>query len=275
MFLSIDVCKCGTFSSAFPLSRKHNQLIINGESTIDNLRVESIELSDITIQSMNSEQQWDENTLFLANFEDTLDASKFNFNMPITHFRIKRRKTSELLYKLLTELVYTAGANYYIDYTAGSNTEYEYALYPVSNGMEGKPILAIGMGDFVGWQLTDGTTTYVFDLEVESDNVQTILDYKKYENYTEFPVFSFSSRQYDEGSLTTIPYQFNGNKIEFTFENLQQIKAFINNKQPKILKNSKGAVWKVITYDYSEKYMENFEEEPVRISFKWTQVGVG
>jgi len=275
MFLSIHALGHGTYSTALPPKHSYQNVYFYGECTLDNIRAVETEISDGVLQNLNTQQEWDAYTLFLANFENTLDASQFILNMPITHLKLKRRKTNEFVYDTIYEIEYTQPDGSYIDLMPSSGVEYEYALYPLNNGIEGRAVITTGMVEFDGWILTDGTNTYIFDLEVQADEVRTLLDYKKYDNYTGYPVINFGNRQYDEGGLSTIPYSFNGNDFVFDINTLDQIKNFINNKQPKTLKNSKGRSWKVVTYDYTEKYLEEYVDIPVVISFKWTQIGEG
>lgn len=276
MLLSYSVLGDAELNTAIPPKKEYSTIKFSGECILDNIHVQNVELDDQTILNIETEQQWGVNTIFLANFEDTLEAGNLqNSDMPITHWRIYRKKSDEQLYTLLAEIPFDKAVSEYIDYTPGNQIEYEYKVHPVSNGTEGNPIAGISMADFFGWILTDGNTTYTFDMEVETENIQSIIDLKQYENNTQYPAFRFGNRQYDKGVLRTIPGTINGNIIQQTAEDLENLKTFINNKQIKTLKNSKGQVWQVITHDFNYKFMDKTSDQIAIISFAWTQVGAG
>jgi hypothetical protein len=69
-----------------------------------------------------------------------------------------------------------------------------------------------------------------------------------------------------------MPYTWNGNDIDMSFSLLKEIEDFVSDGQTKILKSTKGDIWKVKTSDFDYKYMDNIGEQPYTISFKFKEV---
>lgn len=273
MFLSIHALGVGSVKTAIPPQQSFSSIKLYGSGYFDELHAQKVILTDEQILSINTNQVWGINTLLLANFENELEAGNLkNNDLPITHWRIKRKLPEELLYKLIAEISYSDIESFYIDYTVKNKVEYEYLVYPVSNGIEGNPIGGIGMSEFWGWILSDGETTYNFDLEINSEDIRVIQDMKLFSNFSKYPAFSFGDQEYREGVLTTMPYELNGNKIDVSLNVLENLRSFINNKQTKILKNPKGEIMNVVTSDFSYKYLDQIGEQPYRISFRFTEV---
>jgi len=264
-------------TTAIPPSSSYDKIQFLGESVLDAIQALNIEADTTEIKYIKTAPIWDINTIFLSNFEDTLESGNIqNADKPIGKWHIKRKKDGDQLYTILLEKEFDKSNASYIDKTPNNKIKYDYAVYPVAeDGTEGSPTEGVKFVSFYGWILSDDTTTYTFDIEIVTDPVQTVDDVKEYENFTQFNVVSFGNRQFDRGSLKTIPMTINGSALEQTADYLNILKAFINNKQPKLLKNSKGKSWQVITRNYSEQYMDKLSEQIVTISFDWQQIGAG
>lgn len=292
MLLGVSPLSVGVMQTAIPPAKSYNQVQFIGECTLDNIHLIKKILTDEEIKYINtttltlpgiagyflgSEQKWDSfNTIFLANFENTLEAGNLtNSDLPITHYRIYRKETGESLYTFLDEIAFNPEQAIYIDYTAVNGVQYDYGVRAVSSGTEGQLIQGVGIVDFSGWilQSLDANTLYNFDIEVESGNIQTVINMHKYENNTKYPVVAFGNMQYEEGSLSTIPLTINGNDYTQTSDYLETLRSFINNGEVKILKNSKGSIWKIVTYGYSYKLMDKSIEQYATISFSFVEVG--
>ncbi len=275
MLFSFNVFGETVHKTAIPLKKEHLKVRFYGRAELDNIHLQDILIDDLDILSITEEMDYIDSSIFIANFEDSLEAGTIdNQGLTITHWRIKRRKVGDPVFKLVEEIPYVEDMFFYIDYSNANKTNYEYAVYPVSNGTEGNPTGGVTMSEFWGWVLTDGETNYLFDVEIETENIKTMIGMKEYLNFTEFPGISFSNQKYDIGALTTMPFEFDGEYI-LNKEILDNIKSFINNKQTKYLKNSIGQVWEVVTHDFDYKFLDKFADQPYRISFKWIQVGEG
>jgi hypothetical protein len=275
MFLSINALGTSPLISALPRGQENNSVQFIGEGYFDNIKIYNKELSDNEVFSINSRQLWDSDTVLLADFENVLEAGNLiNGGQPITSWKIRRKRADASLYTLLDEIPFSNINADYIDDTVENSVNYEYVIYPVSNGTEGFGIGGSAMVEFFGWILSDDTLSYNFDLEIETDNIQTVKDMKLYEkSYTKFPSVRFGEMEYKTGSITTIPYRVSNGDIVIDNYTLNQLDAFINNSKEKILRNHEGFGIKVITSDFSFKYYDQIPSFPYKITFKWTQTG--
>lgn len=274
MFLSINALGSSELSTAIPLKKAYNTILFEGECYLDDFQLKKVELSDTEIEGITTARTWDINTLLLAKFEDNVEAGNLvNSGLPITKWVIRRKGDNESLSTLLAEVDYSLTNTTYVDYTPSNNVEYTYTLYAKSGDTEGLGLEVLSMADFFGWILTDNNgTSYNFDMEVDSENIQTVQDMKVYDGYNEKSTVRFGNRNYKTGSLKTIPYTINGNDITIDYNLLTEIETFINNKQAKTLKHSSGMTLNVVTHDFSVKYFDKIQSQPYTINFKWMEV---
>lgn len=265
-------------ASAIPPDVSYDTIKIYGEAYIDELAVSNIDCGDL---NSKAQIEWETYRILLAHFDNSLEAGNFtNSDLPITKWRVKRRKVGETLFKQLAEIPKIDGISFYIDNTAKSGVSYEYAIFAVSNELESNPIRGIAMTEFFGWILsnTSGTTSYLFDVEVTTDSISVVKKFHTYENNTTYPVISSHQQKYKQGSITTIPYEYNNDV--FTVDNtiLNALETFINNEETKILRNGSGQVMEVYTSNFNFKYYDQIVEDnqqPYTITFEFIQVGSG
>lgn len=211
---------------------------------------------------------------FLANFESSLSSG--NFSSYIGGFRLKRLASDGSLYQTIDD--FEVSDLTYKDLTPRNAVTYTYALYALDvNGNEDLGTTATGVLDFYGWFLTDGTNIYKFDIENSSDSIKSNIDMKTYDNYTTYPTISFGNRNYRDSGIKTIPYSYNSTSFEYSFSLslLDELRAFINNGLVKYLKNTKGEIFKIVTYGFSYNYNDNIPDQIYEVSFNWTEVGIG
>lgn len=223
----------------------------------------------------NREATWVLNSSrFLANFEESLQAGNWNFE--ILSFRLKRLASDGSLYQTLGDFSNTI--LYYDDFTQRNNVDYTYELYTVDeDGNEDLGTSITSSLDFFGWFLTDGTNIYKFDLETNSGSINSNTDMQVYENYTKYPTISFGIKDYRSGKITTNPYSYNSTSLTYNFALalLDEIRDFINNQEIKYLKNTKGEIFKIITSNFSYSYDDKLNNPIYSISFDWIEVGIG
>jgi hypothetical protein len=147
------------------------------------------------------------------------------------------------------------------------------------DGREGNGGRDTGTLNFFGWAISDLATLqcYVFDMSIESGNIDINDDVKVYDNYQEFTVTSKGLRKYKTGSLKTIPYSYVSATDTYTIDKdlLDDIINFLNNDNSKILRNTAGEIMEITTSGASYQYMDYIEDQPYTISFKFTQIGTG
>lgn len=266
-------------TTAIPPKTTYNKVKILGESYVDEMHIQNVELTDIEVINSTLQFQWGNNTIFLAHFDNNLEAGNFiNSDMPITHWRISRRKVGESLFTQLAEMV-NDGTTYYIDYKASSLTDYEYAIQALSNGIAGNMILGEMTMSFYGWMLVsqDGLTSFTFDMEVNTDNIQINRDRHQFDTYAQYPVISRGKQKFVSGKIECMPYEIINNNIEITNNVLESLEAFVENGQPKILKNGSGKIFLCDTFNFSYKYKDEVTQEngeqPYTISFEYVEIG--
>lgn len=268
-------------TSAIPSAETYDSVTFLGEIYLDNIHLINDEYTDAEIGDCIDEQTYGVDTEFLADFDDSLEAGNLtNADVPVTHWKVKRKSSSDLLFTDLVTIAYSAdNLNTFVDYSPLIGVEYEYNIYAVSNGTEGQGYGGTGMADTYGWILSSNYVapaepahTYVFDLDIKSGDIKTNKGMKKFENYTQYPAFRFNNMQYDESTLETMPYELDGIEVSVSLDLLNELKEFINDGEIKILRNYKGEAWKIMTFDFSYKYIDEVADAPYKINFAWCQV---
>jgi hypothetical protein len=253
------------------------QIFYGADTSYDEIRLINSELEDSAIISYEiAPNLFDANTVLLAHLDYSLFAGDNYVESSAVSYKILKKKTTDTQFKTVGNVTVSSGVTYMDDYLVENNTEYEYGVYPMDiNNNSGNSILTTATQDFFGWILVNESNTiaYKFDLEMDSDNVEIVEDFKIYDNYAIYPYISFGKRNYRKGKLTTMPYSLSGCDIIINVDTLNEIKAFINDKQPKYLKNTAGEMWKVATSGFSYKYMDRIKSQPYNISFNFTQIG--
>lgn len=280
--------------SSIPPSEEYTMLEIDGEINVDNVCVRSETLTQTEMEEL-TEQTWVDNTiLMLADYENTLEAGNLrNSGKPVTHWRIRRRRPNEALATLLCEIPFSYDNTSFTDYSPRNLVNYIYSLYAVSYedglAMEGEGAEVTAMSDWYGWILESDyispatpVSQFLFDINNKSGDISVKRGMNFYENYSQYKAVRFDDRNYSEGSFETLPYELSNtsNDVDTTLEILEEIVAFINDKQIKILRNSKGNLWKVVTYDCSYQLMDNIiytvdgneRHFPATLKWSWCEV---
>ena len=257
--------------------RKFELAVFSGGTILDNLHCQNRELTKDELQTTDSEvkQLWsDETTNYLSNFENKLSSGNIrNEDMSITQWRLKRKSEFENVFTPLK--TFNSNISSFEDWTAASNTNYEYAIHAMAGDIEGIGAFGSAKLNFSGWVLTNGTDHYLFDVETDGGEITVNDDITIYDGYTKYPAINFSNRKYSTSRITTMPMTFNGENPVFELSVLTDIKNFINDNRVKLLKNSKGELFWVGTSKFSHSYMSNFTEEPFTISFDWIEIADG
>lgn len=236
-------------------------------------------ISNITISSnkKSNKQVWNDNTIFLSDFEDTLESG--NVLSDISGWRIKRKASDTTLYTTLDNVLPTI--NTYVDNSPRNNIEYTYSLFSYdSNGNESLGITTISTVSFDSWILSDENDFYLFYAGwdgIQTSDIETNKDTYVYENYTKYPVISFSNQNFKKSTLITIPFQYNSTSLTYDLDVfiLNELETFINNGNYKHLRNPSGEIIKIICSKFKYKYNDKIKEQPYTIEFEWTEVGEG
>jgi hypothetical protein len=267
--------------------RVYESVRFSGEIWIDNVHLINGELSESVIDGTWAEQVRTINSEFLANYEDTLEAGNLTeSSLPVDQWRIKRKRATDALYTNIGLIDYESKVTSmsFVDYSPRINVEYEYAIYSVLEGVEGEGFNGYMSVDTWSWVLEEDyviggaatpTWQYVFAIQNRTENIVTNRDIKKIENYTVYPSFRTGNRLYDSSGMETIPYTYgtSDSQIQVTLEILEDLKEKINDGLPKILRNWKGQIWRIITHDFSVQYMDEILSQPYTLKFQWDEIG--
>jgi len=300
----------GVLSNAVPAKTTYKKLTVYGDCVVDQLHGQSREIDDADLidkYDAVSAETWDDDyTLFLANFEDTLEAGNVltGLEQPITSYQIRRQNryayydflTSEDDYFHTTEgfdflLEVDGGSSLnpllveisdptvstFKDYTAKNYLEYIYTVYPVYQDLIGQGIEDSQGGialSFWGYTLTDTvsstpTITYIFDTELESDSIKLNRGFKVFENHTQYPSVRYNNRKYRSGRLSTMPLDQN---LAPSNSDLQTLIAFLEDGTEKNLRTPSGDIMRVVTSNVSYKYLDRIADQPYNIEFDFIEV---
>jgi hypothetical protein len=265
-------------NSAIPPKKSYSKIKILGESYVDELHVQDKEISNTDIVNTTVQVSWGTDTILLAHFDNNLEAGNYtNSNLPITSWRIVRRKFGNLLYDTLAEIA-NDGTTSYVDFKPSSNVNYEYGIQAISDGTTGNIIVGEMSMSFFGWKIhsQDNLTSFSFDMEIDTDSIQVNTDRHQFNTYSQYPTISRGKQKFLSGRITAMPYEVINNDIEVTNNVLESLKEFIENGQPKILKNGSGQTMLCDCFNFNYKYrdkLENNGQQPYTISFDFVQIG--
>jgi hypothetical protein len=258
------------------LRRKFATTTFYGDAILDNVHCMNMELTREQMDAVEPVRQlWkDSITNWLSNFQETLKSGNMDTDgVPIDGWILKRKRVDEQTYTLLKS--FPATQTQFADWTVANDIEYEYSVHALSGTVESNPTVGTAYLDFDGWNLTDGESQFMFWINLKSSQIPTVVDRTVNDNYTEYSTVSYGKRKYKQGSIETMPLTYNGNKYISVLSVLKEIDNFINNRKIKLLKNPKGEIWWVDTFNFSHTYSDGLVEIPYTISFEWMEIGNG
>jgi len=281
MILGFSCLNTDIITNVVPARQTFTSGNIYGSTVIDEVHLRNIEMSDSDILALNSVETFDANTLLLGHMENNLQMGNYtSLTSPINSYNIEKRLVGSQQYNLVQNVTQDSNITSIKDYTCKNKTDYEYAIFPQDiSGVIGSSSTQTINSDFFGWFLIsqDNTISYKFDMQINTDALQVVEDYKIFDNYTKYAVSSKGKRQYVTGKISTIPYSISTDGLTYVIDVniLNTIEDFIEDTQPKYLKNAAGQIFLVSTHGYSYKYYDEIGEQPYTISFQFEQIGLG
>lgn len=266
-----------------PTSVKNMTYIVLQNGLFDCLYITKETQSEPT---MDCPDEWDFDTIFHADFNNSTSAGNVNWNLnTVSHILIKRRDDVNnrwitiAVKEIKTLEDFTSGivAN---DYFNASNTQYEYALLSTLYGTESEyyttfvdstfdSIFFAEKNNIVGSPASDGfcDTARVFP---SSTNVTILNRYPTYIRNTK--------ANYDKGSFKGTFLYLDEETCEFEMEDGERVKFqrkvidFLSDGMPKLLKHFDGRIWLIqITSDISDTADSTYNNRD--ISFEWVEIG--
>lgn len=204
--------------------------------------------------------QWDYDTIMDADFNGSTSAGNVDFTLAqITGFKIKRRVVGSFDWVTLVELPVATLADLSLSFNDNLNSnyvDYEYALVPMLNEIEGDYITNEIISQFDGVFICDLDTVYKFYAGVEygsGSRVQKVGVFEPMGRVTPI-VVSNALINYETGSVqgTVLPsdYGTTGNAQPVAMvQERKQLLDFLTNKKAKVLKDWWGNAWLMVVID--------------------------
>lgn len=204
--------------------------------------------------------QWDYTTIMDADFNGNVSAGNVEFTLAqITGFKIKRRVVGTFDWVTLVELPVATLEDLKISFNDNLNsnyTNYEYALVPMLNEIEGDYITNEVLSQFDGVFICDLETVYKFYAGVEygdGTRVQKIGVFEPMGRKTPV-VVSNALTNYETGNVqgTVLPSDYGQTGTYQPLPLVQERKElldFLTNKKAKILKDWAGNSWLMMVVD--------------------------
>ena len=269
-----------------------------GNYSLDPTPVVANDITSITIQngiydylyatledipySTDTPSEWNFYTKLYAKFNGDLLAGNIDFAVSqVSSLRLKRRKFGDTSWTTLYEQPVSTSDDLsvlYYDRTARSNVKYEYTIAPVFGQVEGSFFANTITPFYQGISITDGTTTFSTELDVvisekrtKPRNVITTINRK-------YPyVISNGNNNYNSGTISAQWLEYDSETDDWDVENgyefVSDLKDFLNNNSPKLIKFQDGRMWlaEISSPDITDS--EDDAHLQVHTSFDFTEIG--
>lgn len=202
----------------------------------------------------------------------------------ITSLRLKRRKYGDFSWVTLNSATISPTSPYDItwrDNLAQSDVTYEYAVVPVSGGVEGRYVSDTVLANFNGVFICEKDAIYKLYEGVaygDSERVQKVGVFEPYGR--KYPVVTSNAQtNYDTGSLSgmIMPDDYLKNGIidrREIVEKKRRVLDFLTDKKPKIIKDFNSNIWLcMITGSPTISYSDNYGMGVVTVGVSWIEIG--
>lgn len=227
-------------------------------------------------------EEWQYATVLDADFNGNLSAGNMGYTEhAITAIRVKRRRKGTFDWKTYYEIPIGSADDLVFerhDRYVANHVEYEYALVPVVDGMEGMIKKNSIVVDFNGMYILDAVDQYRTELDIDKGTITRNKARSVVEPLggSKYPfVVSNGDCDYYSGSIEAMFLPFSANR-DYTkdgaYDYREKIMAFLNNDRTKILKFDDGRMWMIGVSGAPQ----DSNEEPdgvVHTSFDWTEIG--
>lgn len=269
----------------------YNKATLYGQSYVDYLWVKNKVDTQTEIDSTLGNTYkpiWDDNTLLLANFDDTLGGGNIpSLTDNILYWQIYRKKPEDTA---LTFICKVPASQYkLVDFNVLNNTEYQYTIFAETETTISAPFEQVGYinthwwnWSLVGLQESETTDLYyadseniwLFDTELNSSSLDQNISKYVMDNFTRYPSVSSGLKNYMTGSITAYlsNVDIQAGKYEDTVAQYNAFVEFIAQPTPKLLRDRKGNGWIVSTTDANAQYIDESPQQITRVSFGFTQL---
>lgn len=228
-------------------------------------------------------EEWDIDTILYAKFDNNTLAGNADWSLDtVSNVLIKRRKADEFTWITLSNTVINSIDDFNIsgvDVTC-EFTEYQYAVVPILNGIEGNYSYTNVDVHSDSMLIADDEETWVTTLtDGFCDTVSNVPSSTVVTMYDKYPtIIRNSEANYETVSVNAGFIEFDREKCEFIFDdarrlkNLKNCKKFLNNGKPKFLRNVDGRIWLVyITTPPTDSADGHYKNR--MLNFECTEIG--
>lgn len=280
-FLGLVPFGLNIFTGPTPLvsdNISYDTVTLYGPAYFDKVHIQNVEVNQYVVDAYTLDlyaPTWSGNTIFLANFEDTLNAGNVltESGNSIIGWKVTRREQGGSL--ALTICTPDADETGCIDATVELGKTYIYDIYPytsveVGEVLESDPVAV----DYYGYFLIDPDTgtAYKFDLNAISGPMANDTSMTEYETFTDRNAYSFTDKDIMRCNITAIVGEDDDGDLSQTITLLDALKAFVNNGEEKIFKTRKGQVFRGVTINYQQSQInDDLAEQLYTISFDFVE----
>lgn len=254
--------------------------------------ITSVELSNAIVEDMLVTRdtnlplpidgyQWDYDTVLWAQFNENLSAGNMDFHInTIDAVLVKRRRVEDFTWVSLFVVPVNGVEDLSFDRfdtTVASKQEYEYAIVPMVNGMEGQYSVQRIRVDFEGMFIVGTDKTFKSDMEayvptVSKDSKSVVVETLG----RRFPfVINNSINDYYRGNANGV-FARVGEDCEIDLSNSysyrKELMSFLNNKKPKFLKVGDGRLWLCAIVEAIQETQDR-DTEKITTSFTFAEIG--
>ena len=270
----------------------------------------SVKIENAIYDQINFEQQaetpyettkpiWNIYTVLNCDFTDGIGAGNVNFTLSqLSSIKIKRRKyipvedVPFLVDESLDDLKWVTIKDVPIydesslseiirDYLVPSNETFEYAVIPVLQGVEGDYIKDFVTTDFNGVFITDTTNNFNLNKKVSYSGISSVQEIGTLTPLgRKYPiVIKNGEADYETGSVSAMLLGKDYDKTHIinrkaVVEQINDIKKFLKNNKPKILKDWNGNIWIIrIIGNPNVAYDNNYGMGVGTVTFEWIEQG--
>ena len=269
-----------------------SKLKINGNCDVNYTWSKKADLTTEYVESIAQNgiyiPEWDGDTIMLATFSNTLNAS--NISGTIYGYLIHRQKSNETVRYKIAEVNSTI--TNIKDFNIGNRATYQYFITPIymNDGVKslGEPILTDSIQtDFNSWSViglapttdenvfvVDVDNIWSFYIDIDGGTFSVNEDKTITTGLGKFPKTYVGETNYITGSLSCLigNVSCEGKYYDDDIEKLEKWRNFCNNGKLKLLKDRKGHIIPCEITDVSYENDDKFDELQSSISFNFTQL---
>jgi hypothetical protein len=257
-------------------------------NVFNKVKLNNMELDEIFATSDTSidnflRQEWDENTLFLGKFENSLEAGNVdNNNIPIEYLIIKKRKKTDLTWQDIYKITFDINISKYeyIDNLVQANQTYEYALVPVTANVIGEFISAEVKCEFDGTFVVDKNESYQFLYNLEYGDIINNSPATVINTFSKYPTVLYSGEiDYKSGKIKSLVLSndfIDSGQVDYISNRTltDNLIKFLKNKKPKILKDASGRYYMIAVLGEPTESPNNVLNQSIsEVSFSWVECG--